>query len=116
VDAVSAAIRPMLESLSDGVELAEPFFVAPREVEVPSGARPVIESLAGRLDADLTPAEAKSMIVEVGRQVGLKGRDLFHPVRLALTGRERGPELDVIVSVLGPSECRRRLAAVLFAG
>lgn len=118
VDAVSAAIRPMLESLADGVGLAEPFFVAPQGVEVPSKARPVIESLAGRLDgvADLTPAEAKAMIVEVGRQVGLKGRDLFHPVRLALTGRERGPELDVIVSVLGPGECRRRLAAVFFAG
>ncbi|MBU0516007.1 MAG: glutamate--tRNA ligase [Proteobacteria bacterium] len=115
---VSGAISPMIHTLNEGVDLAEPFFVAPKGVALPGAARPAIESLGDQLNGvpNLTPAAAKSMMVEIGRRTGLKGRALFHPVRLALTGRDRGPELDVIVSVLGPTECRRRLAAVTFEG
>jgi len=40
---------------------------------------------------------------------GVKGRDLFLPVRAALTGKVKGPELDRIFAVLGVDSARKRL-------
>ena len=41
---------------------------------------------------------------------GRKGRDLFHPLRLALTGREDGPDLKSLLPLLGRKVCRDRLS------
>ena len=41
---------------------------------------------------------------------GRKGRSLFHPLRLALTGREDGPELKSLLPLLGRKACRDRLS------
>ncbi len=35
--------------------------------------------------------------------VGKSGRALFHPLRLALTGRENGPELKLLLPLIGRS-------------
>ncbi len=40
---------------------------------------------------------------------GRKGRALFHPLRLALTGREDGPELKSLLPLLGRKACLARL-------
>jgi glutamyl-tRNA synthetase len=40
---------------------------------------------------------------------GRKGRTLFHPLRLALTGREDGPELKTLLPLLGRTACLARL-------
>ena len=40
---------------------------------------------------------------------GRKGRGLFHPLRLALTGREQGPELKTLLPLVGRTECLARL-------
>lgn len=42
-------------------------------------------------------------------KTGVKGRDLFMPVRAALTGQIQGPELDRIFMVLGRDSARKRL-------
>jgi hypothetical protein len=36
----------------------------------------------------------------VKAQTGQKGKALFHPIRLALTGRAEGPELDLLVPAI----------------
>lgn len=41
---------------------------------------------------------------------GRKGRSLFHPLRLALTGREDGPELKSLLPLLGRKACQDRLS------
>ena len=41
---------------------------------------------------------------------GRKGRALFHPLRLALTGREDGPELKSLLPLLGRKVCQDRLS------
>jgi glutamyl-tRNA synthetase len=41
---------------------------------------------------------------------GRKGRDLFHPLRLALTGREQGPELRTLLPLLGRRASLARLS------
>jgi len=63
------------------------------------GARRVVEALAteladaGRLDRDRFRAAADA----VRRATGCKGRHLFHPIRVALTGQAGGPELDLAI-------------------
>ena len=46
----------------------------------------------------------------VKRETGVKGRALFHPVRLALTGREAGPELKLLLPFIGRARVEARLA------
>ena len=40
---------------------------------------------------------------------GRKGKDLFHPIRLALTATEKGPELKKIFELLGYDAVKNRL-------
>ena len=42
---------------------------------------------------------------------GHKGRALFHPLRLALTGAETGPELAALLPLIGHARAAARLAA-----
>jgi len=43
---------------------------------------------------------------------GRKGRELFHPLRLALTGRESGPELAHLLPLIGAARARDRLSGL----
>ncbi len=43
-------------------------------------------------------------------RTGRKGRALFHPLRLALTGREQGPELAALLPLIGKIKATARLA------
>lgn len=45
----------------------------------------------------------------VKQATGRKGRDLFHPLRLALTGREQGPELKLLLPLIGRARALTRL-------
>jgi glutamyl-tRNA synthetase len=40
---------------------------------------------------------------------GRKGKALFHPLRLALTGREHGPDMHALLPLIGEAEARARL-------
>jgi glutamyl-tRNA synthetase len=48
---------------------------------------------------------------ELKRSSGKKGRELFHPLRLALTGRESGPEMAGILARMGRDRAVQRLEA-----
>lgn len=50
----------------------------------------------------------KSWTDSVKTQTGRKGRQLFMPLRLALTGVESGPELADLLPLLGPEETQAR--------
>jgi glutamyl-tRNA synthetase len=53
----------------------------------------------------------RALTDELKRLTGKKGRELFHPLRLALTGRESGPEMAPLVAVIGKDATVRRLEA-----
>ncbi|CAA7623042.1 glutamate--tRNA ligase [Magnetospirillum sp. SS-4] len=46
----------------------------------------------------------------VGQATGRKGKALFHPLRLALTGRENGPELKTLLPLIGRVRAEARLS------
>jgi glutamyl-tRNA synthetase len=45
----------------------------------------------------------------VAAETGAKGRGLFHPLRLALTGLEHGPELKKLLPLIGRARAMARL-------
>ena len=45
----------------------------------------------------------------VSRETGTKGRGLFHPLRLALTAQEHGPELKKLLPLIGRGRALARL-------
>src|SRR5262249_9453012 len=63
-----------------------------------SVARAFAEELASapRLDREKFRAAAN----KVKTRTGQKGRALFHPIRIVLTGRTEGPELDLVVPAI----------------
>lgn len=46
----------------------------------------------------------------VKQATGRKGKALFHPLRLALTGRENGPELKTLLPLIGRARAEARLS------
>ena len=64
-------------------------------------SRGVIEALARRLGEEpLTAPRFQVLVDEVRRETGAKGRDLYHPIRIALTGSPSGPELVKFIPVI----------------
>ncbi len=57
----------------------------------------------------LTGEEFKAKVQEIGKELNLKGKLLFMPVRVALTGKAKGPDLPHLVDVLGMEEVLKRI-------
>ena len=105
-------LRPNLERLSD---FGPWFEVLHGDVEVPELAHDErllmkdAASVAEGLDWD---AESwKALTSALKEATGRKGRELFHPLRLALTGRESGPEMAGIVARMGKDRAVQRFKA-----
>ncbi len=101
------AVRGNLELLSD----AESWWTICRR-----SLPPVIEDAdfaqqaAGLLPEEPWDADTwKSWTQAVQAATGRKGKTLFHPLRLALTGREDGPELKTLLPLIGRQRALARL-------
>jgi nondiscriminating glutamyl-tRNA synthetase len=71
------------------------------EVLHESGAREVIEALPDAIRGPLLDRESfRAAANRVKEKTGQKGRALFHPIRVALTGESGGPELDLAVPAM----------------
>ncbi len=121
-----AAVADRLRGL--GMDADEPFWLAVRgNLELLSDAEawwkicrqpltPSIEDAAFAAQAaELLPAEPwtvetwKDWTQTVQGASGRKGKPLFHPLRLALTGREDGPELKTLLPLIGRERALARL-------
>ncbi|MBI3539321.1 MAG: glutamate--tRNA ligase [Candidatus Eisenbacteria bacterium] len=120
LDALLAGVRSNLTTLADLPRELAPFLDELPAIE-PDAAAALAAPQAAALCAALATAFAalaewsaervKSAIPSAGRDLGLKGRDLFQPVRAALTGRTHGPELPTVAELLGRERCIARLRA-----
>lgn len=102
------AVRPNITKLSD---IREWWQVANGPVT------PVVEDSAFITEAAalLPPAPWdaqtwKQWTDAVKSATGRKGKDLFMPLRRALTGMDHGPELAVLLPLIGPEKAQARLA------
>ena len=53
----------------------------------------------------------RTLTDDLKQATGKKGRELFHPLRLALTGRDSGPEMAALLPAMGKERTVRRLEA-----
>jgi glutamyl/glutaminyl-tRNA synthetase len=52
---------------------------------------------------------ATTIIKNIQQQTNLKGKELFMPLRLFLTGNEHGPELNKIIAIIGKEKITKLL-------
>ncbi|MBR9977621.1 MAG: glutamate--tRNA ligase [Bacteroidetes bacterium] len=58
-------------------------------------------------------SSVKDMIKDIQNDTGVKGKKLFMPLRLALTGERHGPDIGLIAELLGRDACLRRIRSQL---
>jgi len=118
-----AASVDRLPQLADRLESVFQFQATAEPID-PSLAKALAEELAAA--PRLTDKDAfRALANRVKDRTGLKGKNLFHPIRVILTGSHEGPELDLLVpaidraahlsspSGLAPvTGCRERAGAV----
>ena len=64
----------------------------------------------------LTSENSVQMLAALGKKLKITGRDLYLPVRVAVTGQTHGPELEKIFVLLGKDRLVRRVEAVMQRG
>ncbi len=52
------------------------------------------------------------LVEQLKQQTGKKGKELFHPLRMALTACEDGPELKILLPILGKDKVLKRLSGI----
>jgi glutamyl-tRNA synthetase/nondiscriminating glutamyl-tRNA synthetase len=52
------------------------------------------------VNGDITSEKFKTIVNEVKTETGVKGKELFHPIRIAMIGSHSGPEFDKLVPVI----------------
>ena len=55
----------------------------------------------------------KSVLKAIQKETGIKGKNLFMPIRIALTGQMHGPELYDIIAILGKDNMTKRVKSFL---
>ena len=63
----------------------------------------VLAAFAARVLTQSTPLTTerfKAMMKDVQKETGVKGKELYHPVRLMLTGAHSGPEFDKLIPLM----------------
>lgn len=102
------AVRPNLAKFSD---ISEWWQVADGPVHPLIDDALFISEAATLLPSSPWDASTwKTWTDAVKSATGRKGKDLFMPLRKALTGMEHGPELGVLLPLIGPDKARQRLS------
>ncbi len=119
---VMEVIRDSIETLMDIKERARPFFVdefefdqkAKEELSDETAYR-VIQTFYEKIKnrESLTGQEFKQIMKEIQKELKVKGRQLYHPVRIALTGEHSGVGLDLLVEVIGIERVKKRIQRAL---
>ena len=101
------ALRPNLEKFADVVEL-ERIISGPVTpvIEDPAFAAAALEVLPASLGADAWSVWTTA----VKERTGAKGKALFMPLRLILTGQAHGPDMATLTPLIGRERIARRLA------
>ncbi|MGO8987311.1 MAG: glutamate--tRNA ligase [bacterium] len=79
------------------------------------GNRETLRSVLGVAEAwpEFTSGEQISLLSQLEKKTGRKGKSLYAPLRAAVTGKTRGPELARTLPILGKERIMRRLKMAL---
>jgi nondiscriminating glutamyl-tRNA synthetase len=119
-----ALYQEQLNSASDIVELSEMFFRSDIELDEDSKAILAEEQVPTVLSAflakvegteEFTAANMAVLIKEVQKESGFKGKQLFMPIRVALTGQMHGRDLNQTIYLLGMESVQNRLKSQIIS-
>ena len=111
VESVLAAVVKNINSLSQLPEAVRVIFefdverarATPefQELLADPGARAVLKAFIPKvlIENPLTYERFREIAKSVQKETGKKGKDLFHPIRVAVTGAASGPELEKLVPI-----------------
>ena len=106
-EAAWQAIRPNLERVADA---ADWWRVVTGPVELPAFDDETRAYFAEAVRLLAWGEDPWGMLTNALKEAtGRKGKALFHPLRLALTGRESGPDMHALLPLIGEAEARARL-------
>jgi len=116
------AIRDSLETLNDIKERAFPFFIDDFEYE--DDAKEILENensinviksfyeKVSKLE-NISQTDFKAITKEIQKELKVKGKALFMPIRVALTGKTSGVDISLLVEVIGKDKVLKRIEKIL---
>ncbi len=109
---LSDAPKYMSELMTDEITISDDAmdFLNPSRVEV-------IESFYERVKSmnALDSQSFKSALRSIGKELKVRGKELYMPIRIGITGKTKGIELDKLVDLLGKKRIEERLSRTLSA-
>lgn len=116
--------KPQLSSADQIVGLTDLFFTdfpelgqAEKEVMAAETVPTVLNSfkafLADLSDEDFIPENISAQVKAVQKETGVKGKNLFMPIRIAVSGQMHGPELPDTIYLLGKDKALSHIDQVL---
>ncbi|MBX9878216.1 MAG: glutamate--tRNA ligase [Candidatus Obscuribacterales bacterium] len=123
LEKIVACVRDGLTTLSEITE-ATRFFFEPK-VEISNELKDTVLSKeqSGKVLKQVLDSASKfpyadapgckALVDAIGKELGLKGKDLYWPIRTALSGKVQGPDLGSMISNLGEARVKARLEAAL---
>lgn len=110
-------IRDSVETLSQIPALAVPFYqemVHPTDAEaIALSSKDSSQKVYWAFSRYLQNYDAidsqtfRSIMKQVQNETGIMGKDLWMPVRIALTGKIHGPDLPLVAEILGKEKCEK---------
>jgi glutamyl-tRNA synthetase len=99
-----------IREIKDWIEICNNFDYEKQNIEIKNN---LIQIAIDCLPENLSLECFKTWTKEIASKTSLKGKDLFMPLRVALTKRESGPELAVLFNLLSKNEIQKRLSVYL---
>lgn len=81
------------------------------EVLNQEGVAEVLKYFAANLSEFEQPDEIKAYLKAIGKELKIKPKEVFMPLRCALTGQMHGVDLHYLIGVWGKAETLKRLQA-----
>lgn len=106
-------VREMLATLADIPAALQPIMSTPQPAGLNDAEKSFIETALQTLPDTFSETTWSDWTGALKAQTGRKGKELFMPLRKALTGQEHGPELAALLPIWGPDEVRTRLQRCL---
>lgn len=82
------------------------------ELETTPGVIAAFTEKAGKM-TEWDSETVRRLLGEIGKELGVKGKALFMAVRVAVSGRSYGPDLNTLLVLLGPAAAARRAQGIL---
>ena len=122
IQKIVALYQPQMSFAAEIVELSNLFFTdhpvldeAAKEVLAGESVPVVLEAFKAQLETMevVDATTVKAAIKAVQKETGIKGKNLFMPIRVAVSGQTHGPELPDTVELLGREKALAHLNQVL---